>query len=88
VDEPPSNNQLEVDILSDLGIRFVHALSTKEALERLERDKYDLVISNVGRNEPPTPLNTCQVHYFGWQDDAHRQSFNGNIDAFNTQMPG
>ncbi len=86
VDDNPPNNQLEVDILSDLGIRFVHALSTKEAMERLERDKYDLVISNVGRDEPPTPLSTCAVHYFEWQDDAQRQSFNGNLDAFNARV--
>jgi CheY-like chemotaxis protein len=86
VDNNPSNNQLEVDILSDMGIRFVRALSTNEAIERLDRDKYDLVISNVGRDEPPTRLNTCPVHYFEWQDDAQRASFNGNLDAFNARI--
>lgn len=33
VDDNPPNNQLELQILGDLGIRFVTALSTQEAME-------------------------------------------------------
>jgi CheY-like chemotaxis protein len=88
VDDNPPNNQLELQILGDLGIRFVTALSTQEAMERLDRykDKYDLIISNVGRKEPPTRLSSCPVHYFEWQSDDQRKDFNGNLDAFNAEV--
>jgi CheY-like chemotaxis protein len=86
VDDHPEHNKLEVEILGDLGIRFVTALSTAEAMERLERDRYDLVISNVGRNESPTPLFSCPVRYFSWQSDEQAKQFNGNLDAFNAKI--
>jgi CheY-like chemotaxis protein len=86
VDNNPDNNRLEVEILKALGIRFVTALSTKEAMERLERDSYDLIISNVGRDDPPTPLKACPVHYFDFQTDQQRNSFDNNLDAFNARI--
>jgi hypothetical protein len=55
-------------------------------MERLDRDRYDLIISNVGREEPPTPLNLCKVHYFQFQSVAQQDSFKNNLDAFNAQV--
>lgn len=87
VDSHRDNNQLEQQILGDLGIRFVNALSTKEAMQRLDRDRYDLIISNIGRQEPHTiPLSLCKVHYFDFQTDVQRDSFKNNLLALNAQV--
>ncbi len=85
VDNNPGHNKDEQSILEDFGIRFVRALSTDEAMERLDRDKYDLIITNVARQESPRPLAVCQVHYFDWPSDELKQQFNGNLGAFNIE---
>lgn len=85
VDNHRDNNQLEQQILGELGIRFVRAFSTKEAMQRLDRDKYDLIISNVGREEQSTtPLNLCKVHYFDFPDNAQQDGF--DLDTFSAKV--
>jgi CheY-like chemotaxis protein len=65
VDDKPHNNDLEVSILSDMGIETRRALSTKEALLLLPGFAPDLIISNVGRDgDQREPLNNCPAHYF------------------------
>ncbi|MEW7987652.1 MAG: response regulator [Candidatus Thiodiazotropha sp.] len=51
VDDHPSNNILERQSLETLGMNFVTSKSTEDALAQLEIDKYDLIISDMGR--PP-----------------------------------
>jgi CheY-like chemotaxis protein len=51
VDDRPSGNVYESNLLKELGARVVSALSTNEALERLERASFDLIISDVHRIE-------------------------------------
>lgn len=51
VDDCPSNNAYERRALEALGIRFVLATSTDEALELLRRRRFDAIISDMGR--PP-----------------------------------
>jgi CheY-like chemotaxis protein len=84
VDPNVENNKVLVDILSSLGIAVVRAYSTNEALQRLSRDHYSLVISSVHRgSETGGPLNLCPVHYFDFPDDKLREQFNGDLAAFN-----
>ncbi|MDL1895179.1 response regulator [Anaerolineae bacterium CFX7] len=49
VDDNPNNNLYERSALETLGIRFTLALSTKEALEKLQTHDYDVIISDMGR---------------------------------------
>ncbi len=51
VDDRPMNNTYERQALEALGIQFAISKSTEDALERLEKKHYDLVISDMAR--PP-----------------------------------
>jgi CheY-like chemotaxis protein len=51
VDDHPKNNSFFVEQLSKRGVNVELALSTDEALAKLRRRKYDVVISDLGRTE-------------------------------------
>lgn len=51
VDDRPKNNVYERQALEALGVSFVLARSTDEALERIGRQRFDAIISDMGR--PP-----------------------------------
>lgn len=51
VDDRPNNNIYERQSLSALGVSFVLASSTEEALDLLAKHRFDVVISDMGR--PP-----------------------------------
>jgi CheY-like chemotaxis protein len=51
VDDMPDNNINERHSLEALGVSFVIAISTDEALEKLKKQSFDAIISDMGR--PP-----------------------------------
>jgi CheY-like chemotaxis protein len=51
VDDLPDNNVYERQALEALGVNFVLATSTDEALARITRQRFDAIISDMGR--PP-----------------------------------
>lgn len=51
VDDNPSNNNYERQAFEALGVRFVISTSTEKALEQLSLQKFDAIISDMGR--PP-----------------------------------
>ncbi|NTV47067.1 MAG: response regulator [Chlorobiales bacterium] len=51
VDDLPNNNVYERRALEALGVSFVLATSTDEALEKIKKQKFDVIISDMGR--PP-----------------------------------
>lgn len=51
VDDNPLNNIYEEDLFEQLGAIVSQAISTSEALQSLSSHKYDLIISDVHRNE-------------------------------------
>ena len=51
VDDLPDNNTYERQSLEALGIKFVLAISTEEALAQISRRRFDVIISDMGR--PP-----------------------------------
>ena len=51
VDDRPNNNVHERQALEALGVTFVLATSTDEALEKLKHQSFDAIISDMGR--PP-----------------------------------
>jgi CheY-like chemotaxis protein len=51
VDDRPSNNIFERRSLEALGLSFVLATSTDEALDRIAQQSFDVIISDMGR--PP-----------------------------------
>ena len=53
VDDRPNNNVHERQSLEALGVSFVLAASTDEALERLKRQSFDAIISDMGRPSDP-----------------------------------
>ncbi|MCZ7555457.1 MAG: response regulator [Bacteroidia bacterium] len=54
VDDYPSNNASIVSHLTNLGIVVDTALTTQEGLKRFHSDHYNLIISDMGRNEDGT----------------------------------
>ena len=53
VDDNPNNNSFERQALEALGVSFVLAESTDEALKKISRQRFDAIISDMGR--PPDP---------------------------------
>jgi CheY-like chemotaxis protein len=51
VDDRPDNNVYERQALEALGVNFVISTSTKDAIARMQKQKFDVVISDMGR--PP-----------------------------------
>jgi CheY-like chemotaxis protein len=51
VDDQPKNNSYFMQQLSDKGFSIDLALSTSEGLRQFDREKYDIVISDMGRTE-------------------------------------
>ena len=51
VDDRPDNNIYERQALEALGVNFVLAISTEEALKKISRQRFDAIISDMGR--PP-----------------------------------
>jgi len=49
VDDKPANNEIERRTLRPHGIVFDNVVSTAEAIEQLENESYDLVITDLGR---------------------------------------
>jgi len=49
VDDHPNNNIYERQALEALGVSFVLATSTEEALEKLKQQRFDAIISDMGR---------------------------------------
>ena len=52
VDDVPSNNIQHIDTFQTFGVLFILASTTDEAMDKLtegEKDKYQLIISNLGR---------------------------------------
>jgi CheY-like chemotaxis protein len=50
VDDRPDNNIYERQALEALGVNFVLAISTDEALKRISRQRFDAIISDMGRH--------------------------------------
>jgi CheY-like chemotaxis protein len=51
VDDRPSNNEFERQALEALGIKIVISTSTDDALDKINRQHFDAIISDMGR--PP-----------------------------------
>lgn len=61
VDDRPKNNSYEMAQLKELGIDVQTALSTSEALAMFDRNKYDRVISDMGRQEDDRYNSTAGI---------------------------
>ena len=84
VDDRPGNNVHERQALEALGVNFVLSKSTEDALEKLKRQSFDAIISDMGR--PPdsqagyTLLDKLQasgdrtpfIIYAGSRSEEHR----------------
>jgi CheY-like chemotaxis protein len=51
VDDRPANNVFETQAFEKLGFNVTSALSTADALDKVGKRKYDLIISDMGRPE-------------------------------------
>ena len=49
VDDRPANNRFLIEAFGELQINVETALSTDEALQHLERERFDVIISDMGR---------------------------------------
>lgn len=59
VDDRPTNVAYETNVLKILGARVIGALSTREALELVRDKKYDLIISDLHRDEDGEDVPTA-----------------------------
>jgi CheY-like chemotaxis protein len=50
VDDFPSNNKTLMDVYKNIGVQFDIAIDNEDAYELLKKNKYNLVISDMGRN--------------------------------------
>jgi CheY-like chemotaxis protein len=50
IDDIPANNVNESNLLKELGVHVDHAISSQEAARLLDRMNYDLVITDMGRD--------------------------------------
>jgi CheY-like chemotaxis protein len=55
VDDHPENNELEIRALNRLGVQVETVASNEEAEQAVRRNSYDLIISDIGRDEPEEP---------------------------------
>ncbi len=53
VDDNPTNNTYEQNALAKLGAKLVLVKSTTEAMEAIERERFDIVISDFSRRDDP-----------------------------------
>jgi eukaryotic-like serine/threonine-protein kinase len=54
VDDRPEGNRYEILLLESLGIEVVTATSTREAQQKIETERWDLVLSDLNREQNPT----------------------------------
>ncbi len=51
VDDRPANNERERSLLRPAGIVFDNVVSSREAIDQLQNETYDLVITDLGRED-------------------------------------
>jgi CheY-like chemotaxis protein len=61
VDDHPKNNAMLMMMLAEKGIEVHTALSTEEALSKLDARKFDCIISDMGRTESGTYISTAGI---------------------------
>lgn len=91
VDDHPTNNVLEREVLKTIGIDVFLADDTKEALVLLRRVAPDLIISNIAREtDKAQPLRNCPAHYFEMPDGVAEDiaTLNKNLLEGNTKATG
>ena len=54
VDDYPGNNDYPREVLEQAGITFNLALDTSQAINILKKEKFDLIISDMGRGDNPS----------------------------------
>ena len=54
VDDKPSNNTYESNLFRRLGANITTSLNTLDALEQLRNNRYDLILSDIHRDERGT----------------------------------
>lgn len=81
VDDHPQNNAYESRVLAALGVRVEFATSTDEALAKVRRTAYDVILSDMARSRPDSGLTllkrlrdagcrTDVIFYVGQIDEA------------------
>ncbi|MET4489762.1 hypothetical protein [Bradyrhizobium sp. LA7.1] len=90
VDDHPSNNDSERNVLEALGIEVFPVKSTKDALTFLPVVRPDLVIGDVGRDtaEGNFPLRKCPAHYFATRQQGDPSALNEGLKQGEAQYAG
>lgn len=64
VDDRPQNNALMIEKFSGINIQTEISLSTKDALSKLKDNKYDIIISDMGRVESSKYLKNAGIYLY------------------------
>ncbi len=79
VDDNPKNNTFLVQRLLDDGVRVDLAVSTRDGMARLTADDYDLVLTDMGRDEAGISKSTAGLELL---QEARAKGFKGPILFF------
>lgn len=81
VDDNPKNNNDIVDVLNILGMAVRYARTNSEALDKIKRHEFDVIISDLGRDSEDiiylSGLNICPIAWFDPQDSGRNSRFAG-----------
>ena len=66
MDDNPSNNALQISQLENRGYKVVTALSTNDAMATLGRERINLIISDMGREEGGRYVSQAGLSETGW----------------------
>jgi len=61
VDDLPANNRAEIQALRGLGLTVDVATSNQEALSYVKTNRYDLILSDIGRAPPEAPSDGLKL---------------------------
>lgn len=73
VDDHPKNNLFEVGKLSDAGFMVTQVTSTEEAVAILRREQFDLVVTDMGRDERGRNVPDAGLRLLDWIRNRERE---------------
>jgi CheY-like chemotaxis protein/acetolactate synthase regulatory subunit len=82
VDDTPENNLFEVGKLNEAGFEVVQVRSTEEAVTRLRQEQFDLVVTDMGRNEHGREVPDAGLRLIDWIRTREREENRPQVPVF------
>lgn len=82
VDDRPENNLFEVGKLNEAGFVVTQVTSTDEAVAKLRRDQFDLIITDMGRTEHGRDVPDAGLRLIDWIRKRERDENRPKVPVF------